>query len=127
MNSILLVFLGAGLGGVARLGANVVGARLPGEGFPVATFGVNVVGSLVMGILSGWLASRVGEAWTHQARLFLLTGVLGGFTTFSAFSLEAVALWERGEPIQAAAYVGSSVILSIAALAAGLWIARTLS
>jgi CrcB protein len=127
MNSILLVFLGAGLGGVARLGANVVGSRWPGGGFPFATLGVNVVGSLVMGVLSGWLASRVGEAWTHQARLFLLTGVLGGFTTFSAFSLEAVALWERGEPIQAAVYVGSSVILSIAALAAGLWIARTLS
>jgi CrcB protein len=127
MSSILLVFLGAGVGGVARFGVNVAGSRLIGASMPFATLGVNVLGSLLMGLLGGWLASRAGDAWTHPAKLFLLTGVLGGFTTFSAFSLDAVTLWERGEPFHAVAYVGLSVFMSIAALALGLWFARTIS
>jgi CrcB protein len=77
-----------------------------------------------MGVLSAWHSARAGEAWSAPARLFLLTGVLGGFTTFSAFSLDAAALWERGEPGLAAAYVGASVLGSLVGVAAGLALAR---
>jgi CrcB protein len=83
---------------------------------------VNVSGSLLMGVLAGWLAFRgdVSQAW----RLFLITGVLGGYTTFSAFSLDAVLLWERQEPGLAALYVIGSVLFSLLGLIAGLWLAR---
>jgi CrcB protein len=124
MNSTLLVFLGAGLGGVLRHGVNLASARAFGPAFPWGTLSVNVVGSLLMGALAGWLALRSGQAWTHSARLFLATGVLGGFTTFSAFSLDAVLLWERGQAGWAAAYIAVSVLLSIVALSAGIALVR---
>jgi CrcB protein len=126
MQSALLVFLGAGLGGVLRHAVNTGCARFCGMAFPWGTLTVNVVGSLLMGLIAGWLTFRSGEGWAQPLRLFLLTGILGGFTTFSAFSLDAALLWERGEPALAGAYVLGSVILSLAALAAGLAIIRAL-
>ncbi len=126
MRAILLVFLGAGLGGVARHGVNVAAARLAGTAFPWGTLTVNVVGALLMGLMAGWLAMRAGAGWTQDARLFLATGVLGGFTTFSAFSLDAILLWERGASGQAVAYIVGSVVASLAALMLGLAIVRGL-
>lgn len=126
MRVILLVFLGAGLGGVARHGVNVAAARLAGTAFPWGTLTVNVVGALLMGLMAGWLALRAGAGWTQDARLFLATGVLGGFTTFSAFSLDAILLWERGASGQAIAYIVGSVVASLVALMLGLAIVRGL-
>ncbi len=127
MSSYLLVFLGAGIGGALRHGVNVGCARMCGAAFPWGTLTVNVVGSFIMGVLAGWLAFRAGEGWSQPLRLFLTTGLLGGFTTFSAFSLDAVLIWERGQIGLAAAYVAASVVLSIAGLLAGLALIRTLT
>jgi fluoride exporter len=124
MQSTLLVFLGGGIGSVLRYGFNVAAARLLDTNFPWGTFGVNVLGGLIMGLIAGILASRSADPYAINARLFLMTGVLGGFTTFSAFSLDAVALWQRGETASAFAYVVGSCVLSIAALALGLAAAR---
>jgi len=120
----LLVFLGAGVGGVFRHGVNVAALRAFGPGFPWSTLAVNVGGSLLMGILAGWFALTTGATWTASARLFLATGVLGGFTTFSAFSLDAVLLWERGQGGLAAFYILASVALSVGALVLGLALVR---
>ena len=127
MTAYLLVFLGAGLGGAMRHGVNSGCASWCGLDFPWGTLSVNVLGSLAMGLIAGWLAFRAGEGWSQHVRLFLTTGILGGFTTFSAYSLDAVLLWQRGQIAATAAYVLGSVILSIVALAAGLALARTLS
>ena len=126
MQSALIVFPGAGIGGVLRHGVNIGCARLCATAFPWGTLTVNVAGSLVMGLMAGWLASVAQVGSAQPLRLFLLTGILGGFTTFSAFSMDAVLLWERGEPALAGGYVLGSVFVSIAALAAGLAIIRTL-
>ena len=117
----LLVFVGGGLGAVARHGINRAGLAALGPGFPWWTLAVNVAGSLAIGLLAGLFgALETG----HNARLFLVTGFLGGFTTFSAFSLDALTLWERGAPVQAGLYVVGSVILSLAAAAVGLMLSR---
>jgi CrcB protein len=127
MTSYLLVFLGAGIGGALRHGVNVGCARMCGTAFPWGTLTVNVLGSFIMGVLAAWLAFKAGEGWSQPLRLFLTTGILGGFTTFSAFSLDAVLIWERGQVGLAVAYVAASVVLSIAGLFAGLVLIRTLT
>ena len=118
MNPYLQVALGGAIGSAARFGLY---RALPAPGFPLATFMVNVAGSLLMGLLSALLAQR-GGAWAP----LLLTGILGGFTTFSAFSLDTLTLWERGQGGLAAFYVAASVLLSLAAVALGLTIGREL-
>ena len=127
MTSTLLVFLGAGIGGVLRHGVNLATLRWLGPGFPFGTMAINILGSGLMGLLVGWLAFRAGEGWTQHGRLFCATGVLGGFTTFSAFSLDAVLLWQRGDLAMAAFYVLGSVVLSLIALFTGLALVRGLS
>jgi CrcB protein len=127
MSSYLLVFLGAGIGGALRHGVNVGCARMCGAAFPWGTLTVNVVGSFLMGCIAAWLALKASEGWSQPLRLFLTTGILGGFTTFSAFSLDAVLIWERGQVGLAVAYVAASVVLSIAGLFAGLVLIRTLT
>lgn len=118
----LLVFIGGGLGASLRHTVNVGCARLCGLNFPYGTFVVNITGSLVMGLIAGYLAFK-GEA-SQPWRLFIMTGILGGYTTFSAFSLDAVTLYERGEIGIALFYVIGSVVLSIVGLVAGLALVR---
>lgn len=125
MTEALIIFIGAGFGGVLRHGLNEVVTRLIGAGFPYGILVINVVGSTAMGLLVGYWAFR-GEA-PLIVRLLLTTGVLGGFTTFSAFSLDAVLLIERGAHWQAALYVLASVGLSIGGVLAGLWSVRSIS
>jgi CrcB protein len=86
---------------------------------------VNVVGCILIGVFAGWFAFR-GETTTQDLRLFLTTGICGGFTTFSAFSLDAVMLWQRGAYLACAGYVGASFVVSILGLLAGLWAMRVL-
>ncbi|WP_309601540.1 fluoride efflux transporter CrcB [Sphingomonas sp.] len=117
MGSALLVFIGGGIGAVLRHAVGRVTVMLGGTGFPVGTMIVNMLGSLIMGLLAGWFATHPGVG--QSSRLFLITGVLGGFTTFSAFSLDALTLYQRGEAGLAFGYVGLSVILSLAAIAIG--------
>lgn len=119
----LIVFLGAGVGGALRHGVNVWAVRLFGYGFPLGTFLVNVTGSFAIGLLAGYFAHRTGVS--QHMRLFLTTGVLGGFTTFSAFSLDSALLIERHAYAQAAAYVTGSVLVSLFAVFAGLALFRT--
>jgi len=121
----LLVFIGGGLGSSLRHLINVASTRWLGTAFPYHTLIINITGSLVMGLIAGYLAFR-GEASPHW-RLFLMTGILGGYTTFSAFSLDAALLYERGEMALALLYVAGSVMLSIAGLFAGLALVRQLA
>ena len=118
----LIVFLGAGLGGALRHGANVGATRLFGYGFPFGTLIVNVVGSFLMGLLAGYFAFRPGLG--QHVRLFLTTGILGGFTTFSAFSLDTALLVERHSYGLAAGYAVGSVAASVSALFFGLAVFR---
>jgi CrcB protein len=120
----LLVFLGAGIGGVLRHGVNTACGRLCGTDFPWGIMIINISGSLVMGLAAGWLAFKASAGWSQSARLFAMTGILGGYTTFSAFSLDAALLWERGQVLAAALYVAASVGLSILGLFAGLALVR---
>jgi len=120
--SYLLVFFGGGLGASLRHLVNVACARALGTAFPWGTFIINITGSTVMGLIAGYLAFK-GEA-SQPWRLFLMTGILGGYTTFSAYSLDAALLYERGELASAALYVVGSVVLSIAGLFAGLALVR---
>ena len=126
MKSILLVFIGAGAGGAARHIVNVGCGRLCGAEFPWGVFVVNLTGCFAMGVAAGWFAFRAGPAWSQDLRLFLTTGVLGGYTTFSAFALDTATLWERGASIAAAGYVAASVVGSVAALFLGLALVRTM-
>jgi CrcB protein len=119
----LIVFVGGGLGAALRHGINILFARMLGTAFPYGTLTVNVTGSLIMGLIAGYFAFK-GDA-SQNWRLFLTTGILGGYTTFSAFSLDVALLYERGEIGLAALYVGASVVISIAGLFAGLALARS--
>jgi fluoride exporter len=121
----LIVFLGGGIGSMLRHGVNVLSARWLGTGFPYGTLTVNVTGSIVMGLLAGYFAFK-GEA-AQSWRLFLMTGILGGYTTFSAFSLDAILLYERGQIGQALLYIAASGAISIFGLFAGLMLIRQLS
>ena len=119
----LIVFIGAGIGGALRHGVNVGASRLFGYGFPFGTFIVNVVGSFAMGLLAGYFIYRPGVP--QHMRLFLTTGILGGFTTFSSFSLDAALLIERHAYALAAGYVVGSVAAGLSALFFGLAVFRS--
>ena len=121
----LIVALGSALGGALRHGVNVASARLLGTGWPFGTFTVNVVGSFAMGLIVGYFALRGhgSQAWL----LFLTTGILGGFTTFSAFSLDVAVLFERGRLDLTVVYVLASLTLSVAGLFLALVLVRRLA
>ena len=118
----LIVFIGAGIGGALRHGVNVGATRLFGYDFPFGTFIVNVLGSFAMGLLAGFFVYRAGIP--QHVRLFLTTGILGGFTTFSTFSLDAALLIERHSFGAAAGYMIGSVAAGVAALFFGLAVFR---
>ena len=118
----LIVFLGAGIGGALRHGVNVAATRQFGLGFPFGTLIVNIVGSFAMGLLAGYFSFRPGVS--QHMRLFLTTGILGGFTTFSAFSLDTALLVERHSYGLAAGYVVGSIAAGLSALFFGLALFR---
>lgn len=125
MTRFLLVAAGGALGSMARYGLGLTLGRLaPGAAWPWGTFAANLIGGLLMGLLAGWLAYR-GQGG-EGVRLFAAVGLLGGFTTFSAFSLEAALMIERRDWTTAGLYVAASVVVSVAALFIGLMIARRL-
>ena len=124
MSNFLLVALGGGLGAASRYGVSLALPAKPGE-WPWATFSINVLGSLLIGVLAGWLSTR-GEA-SEPWRLFLGVGVLGGFTTFSAYSLETLGMVERGEWPMAILYALGSVLAGFAAVAIGAEVARRIA
>ena len=125
----LVVFIGAGIGGALRHGVNGLALRLAGPDFPYGTMAINIVGSLAMGLIAGYFTFRGGTGLFGQMsqhwRLFLTTGVLGGFTTFSAFSLDFATLWERGAMGGAAIYLMASVVGSLVAVFAALAVAKS--
>ena len=121
----VLIFIGGGLGSSLRHTINVASARAFGTAFPYHTFIINITGSIIMGLVAGYLAFKGGPS--QHWRLFLMTGVLGGYTTFSAFSLDAALLYERGQIALTLLYVLGSVVLSIAGLFAGLALVRHLT
>ena len=121
----LIVFLGGGLGAAFRHGINMAVGRALGTAFPYGTLLINITGSLLMGLVAAYFAFK-GDASQHW-RLFLTTGILGGYTTFSAFSLDSMLLYERGEWGLAALYVIGSVVLAILGLFAGLTVMRQLT
>jgi len=127
MQSLLLVFVGAGLGGVLRHWIAMAFANAVGNDVPYGIFFINVTGSFAMGLLVGWLAFRAGPGWTRQVQLFVATGVLGGYTTFSTFSLDSFRLIERGQFGVAALYIGGSVLVGVGGLWAGLALVRGLT
>ncbi|HRE19706.1 MAG TPA: fluoride efflux transporter CrcB [Rhabdaerophilum sp.] len=125
MNTALLVFLGGGIGAVGRWAIGLGAMRLLGVGFPYGTLLVNLAGCFAMGALARILFQA--EQGGHDLRIFLMTGVLGGFTTFSAFSLEVANLWMRQESGAALLYILLSVGGSLAGIAAGLWLGGMLA
>ncbi|MCF6326935.1 MAG: fluoride efflux transporter CrcB [Devosiaceae bacterium] len=125
MNGFLLVGAGGALGAMGRYGVGILVAKTGFGGFPLATIAINIIGSVLMGLFIGILAKTL-PPWQGEARLFIAIGLLGGFTTFSAFSLDTIVLFERGALMQAGFYVLITVTGSILALWAGLLIARGL-
>jgi CrcB protein len=125
MLGFVVVFLGGGLGAALRHGINLAAARTIGTAFPYGTLFINVLGSLCMGLIVEYFALKSGlsQRWL----LFITTGILGGFTTFSTFSLDTALLYERGELAAAALYVIASVAVAIAALFAGMSVVRALA
>ena len=114
LSILLLVFLGGGIGSCARHLVNLTAMRAMGMGFPWGTITVNIIGSAIMGIIVEGAAQR--WSLSQETRLFLTSGMLGGFTTFSAFSLDTVVLWEGGRHLLAVLYAVLSVTLSLAAI-----------
>ena len=125
ISHLILVALGGGLGASARYLTNLAALRFAGPSFPWGTFAVNVIGSFAMGLLIAILTRRTGTSM--EVRSFLATGFLGGFTTFSAFSLDFALMWERGDHWHGAVYLLASVLLSILALFGGLFLVRAVA
>ncbi|MFA6156577.1 fluoride efflux transporter CrcB [Mesorhizobium sp.] len=123
MANLLLVVVGGGIGAGVRHLTNIGALRVFGPNYPWGTMVINIVGSFVMGL---FVASLIRRGGSNELRLFVATGILGGFTTFSAFSLDFATLWERGATLPALAYGLASVIGAITALFVGLWLARSL-
>ncbi|MGZ0188914.1 MAG: fluoride efflux transporter CrcB [Alphaproteobacteria bacterium] len=126
MKALLLVMVGGGMGAGLRYGVGLAASRLFGLGFPWGTLLCNVIGSLAMGLLIGGMAQGLlGDGrQAENARLLLGVGLLGGFTTFSTFSLDAIAVWQRGEVIQAGAYVAASIIIAFTGFLLGMKLMR---
>ena len=124
MFNLLLVVVGVGIGAGIRHLTSMGALRLVGPNYPWGTMAINIVGSFAMGLFIAILARRGGS---NELRLFVATGILGGFTTFSAFSLDFATLWERGATLPAFGYALASVIGAIISLFLGLWLARTVS
>lgn len=123
MTTYLPVFIGAGLGGMMRHGVNRFALHYLGPDYPYGTLIVNITGSFLMGMLAELFLVKGGGS--QEWRLFLTTGILGGFTTFSTFSLDAGLMWERSQWFALGSYVGGSVIFSIAALFLGMALVRS--
>ncbi|MEZ5676489.1 camphor resistance protein CrcB [Thalassovita litoralis] len=122
MTTLFQVALGGAIGASGRYLTGLAAIRLIGPGFPWGTLIVNILGSFVMGVVVVVLAHQSANRFAP----LLMTGVLGGFTTFSAFSLDAMTIWERGQPVLAGVYVLASVMLSLLAIFAGLYLARSM-
>lgn len=125
MQAAFLVFVGGGLGSVGRWLVGLGAARWLGNGFPFGTLAVNVIGCFVMGVLARMVP--LPDLGGQSARLLLMTGFLGGFTTFSAFALDAAGLWIGEASLKAFGYVLMSVLFSLAAVAVGLWVGGALN
>lgn len=123
MVHLLLVAAGGAIGAALRHLVNLGSLRLVGAGYPWGTMAINIAGAFAMGIFIELLARRFNAS--NELRLFVATGILGGFTTFSAFSLDFAVLWERGAVLPALGYVLASVVGSILAIFLGLWLVRT--
>lgn len=124
MSNLLLVGAGGAIGSMARYLIGLWTLQRFGPGFPWGTLGVNITGSFLIGLLAELIMRKFGAS--AEMRLFLITGVLGGYTTFSAFSLDAITLFERGDTILAITYIAASVVLSILAVFAGLALMRAM-
>jgi len=121
----LLVFIGGGLGAALRHFINGVSLRMVGTDWPAGTLFINVTGSILMGLVAALFAFKL--SLPPALRLFIATGILGGYTTFSTFSLETALLFERGQAGMALLYAAGSVLLGVAGLFAGMWVIRALS
>ena len=119
---LLIVFIGSGIGGALRYAMGVAALRFMGPSFPWGTFVINVIGSALMGLAIGVFVAR--SATSAELRLFVATGLIGGFTTWSTFSLDTVTLWQRGAVLETVGYVAGSFVLSIAALLGTMQLAR---
>ncbi|MCM2293692.1 fluoride efflux transporter CrcB [Allorhizobium sp. BGMRC 0089] len=122
MKHVLFVAVGGGIGSVLRYWTGVIAVRLFGPFLPWGTFAVNIVGSFCIGLLAEMIARKFNASM--DMRMFLVTGVMGGFTTFSSFSLDAISLAQRGDLAWSAAYVLGSVGLALCAVFAGLGVGR---
>lgn len=126
MSSLLYVAFGGAIGASLRYVLGLAAMRSLGPGYPYGTMAANVIGGFLMGVLAGWLAFKVSgqETGSENLKLFLGVGLLGGFTTFSAFSLDAMTMLEKKDYGHFFGYTVGSVVLSIGALMIGLMIAR---
>lgn len=123
MTNLLLVAAGGAIGASLRHLSGIAAVRLFGAGFPWGTLFVNVLGSFIMGLFIAWMVKKTGVS--NDVRLFVATGILGGFTTFSAFSLDVANMVERGAMSSAFIYIVASVVISLAAVFIGLWFGRS--
>ncbi|NNF57755.1 MAG: fluoride efflux transporter CrcB [Rhodothermaceae bacterium] len=117
---VLIVAVGGAVGAVARYGVGLLALRVSATGLPLGTWAVNLVGSFLIGLTLPFLMARGSDEW----RLALVVGFLGAFTTFSTFSLDTLVLWENGRPGWAVLNAAGSVVLGLACVALGFWIAR---